>query len=462
MKSTSLSGPYSFSTEPWFQEALTKTSPVLIPTYKLPVSDNSKSASLVFSVAKGLRSFGSDKAVGVVLVNSSIDTLNKITDKMLVYDNQRILIVDNNDYVIYDSNNAYTTDYLSNIDSLKPLVGISEPKNIKLDSTNYSITILKSKTVNWKIINCIPLSSLNKNIIKVETRNFTLAFIVIIIIFLITLLITNQFITPIKKLSLLMNIVKQGNFSIKAKVKSTDEVGQLVSTFNDMTTKIEELIEETYVDKLNQKELELRMLQNQINPHFIYNTLESIRMMCEINDDIEASEMTMALGKIMRYGLSNKLKYVTVAQEIDNIKTYVKLQEYRFDNFEELIFDIDPSLYDNEIVKLIFQPIVENAVYHGLSTLETGGIIIISGYKDTENCDIIFTIKDNGIGMDKDTLSLLNDYINERNESFNSIGLRNVNMRIKLSYGEKYGITIYSDINEGTTVKIIVPEIKSV
>lgn len=167
-----------------------------------------------------------------------------------------------------------------------------------------------------------------------------------------------------------MKITKKGDFNIKVKVDSKDEIGQLSKTFNIMTERIKSLINEVYVDKINKKGLELQMFQNQINPHFIYNTLESIHMMAEINNDKDTAVIASSLGSIIRYGLSRKNNLVTVKDEIKNIETYILLQKIRVENIESFIVEVDKSLYKHKVIKLILQPIIENTIYHGMDDIE--------------------------------------------------------------------------------------------
>ena len=252
-----------------------------------------------------------------------------------------------------------------------------------------------------------------------------------------------------------MKLVEKGDFDVKIDFTNRDEIGQLAKTFNNMTKRINKLINEVYVDKVKTKELELQMLQYQINPHFLYNTLESIQMMSIINDDEETSKMVYALGKILRYGISKKHEIVTIKEELSNLNDYIMLQKVRFEDIYEININVDSSLNEIKMIKLILQPIVENAIYHGLQNRTSGGVINVLGY--IKNSKVIFEISDNGIGMDANLTTRLNEYINDLNDSFNSIGLKNINKRIKLRYGDLYGIYITSEYGNGSIVTVIFP-----
>jgi two-component system sensor histidine kinase YesM len=197
------------------------------------------------------------------------------------------------------------------------------------------------------------------------------------------------------------------------------------------------------------------MLQSQINPHFIYNTLESISMMATINDDDTTSDMASALGSILRYGISNYNAEVLVKDEIDNLEQYILLQDIRFNSMYTISIKMDSDIQSLRIIKLILQPIVENAIYHGMKNVRSNGKIEVIGNNEREILN--FYVVDNGKGMDTKQTKLLNEYINDQNNCFKSIGLRNVNKRIKLRYGNDYGLFISSNPESGTKVHIKVP-----
>jgi two-component system, sensor histidine kinase YesM len=178
-------------------------------------------------------------------------------------------------------------------------------------------------------------------------------------------------------------------------------------------------------------------------------------MMAQINRDRETSNMAFVLGKIMRYSISRSKIKVKLSEEISHINDYVSLQRTRFKDIFRIEINIDKSLYDCIIIKMILQPAIENAIYHGLSDTPSNGFIKISGYRENE--DIIFEVADNGKGILPYKVRKLNGYINDLNNSFTSVGLKNVNKRIKLYYGSKYGLNVYSEYGKGTTVKITVP-----
>lgn len=462
LRSSSLYAPFDPSKKIWYSKTIKNFgSPVIIPTYILSnVSEVKGNKSYIYGVSRAIIDIDNSKMVGIVLVNGNIETLQNILKKSIIYKNQRIILTNSKGYIICDTKSSEITKSLTK-NQYNNLISSSKnnSNHSKLNGVDCLITSSSSTLSDWKIINIIPVNELNRNINLMKCRTYFITFTFISIALILIAIIAKQIVNPIKKLSSAMKVVENGHFDVKINVTTKDEIGNLSKSFNSMTQKIKNLIKEVYTNKLAQKDLELKMLQNQINPHFIYNTIESIHMMAEINDDNETAKMAINLGKILRYGLSNSNKKVTVLDEINNLKSYIMLQEMRYDNIEKIDIDIEPILFSAEIMKLTFQPIVENSLYHGLNSCESGGIIKVIGRKFQNNME--FEIADNGIGMNIDQLDSLNGYINNLNNDFTSIGLKNVNQRIKLHYGNNYGIKISSNPNVGTTVKISLPFKKS-
>lgn len=210
------------------------------------------------------------------------------------------------------------------------------------------------------------------------------------------------------------------------------------------------------------KQAELTALQSQINPHFLCNTLESIRGQALLDGNKEIAKMMEALASYFRYSISRRGNFVTLREELNNIKNYMMIQRYRFNNrfsLEIIVEEEDEKAYDYLIPRLILQPVVENAIYHGLEELSEGGKVVIE-VTLTENI-LILTVSDNGKGMDPRTLSELNARIHSANmemgKNGTGIALPNIHKRIQLLFGEEYGVNVYSTLNQGTDVEIVLP-----
>lgn len=274
-------------------------------------------------------------------------------------------------------------------------------------------------------------------------------------IIIITRLLVSSIQAPISTLKQACDAMKQENFSIEIKDSAHDEMHDLIHSFNTMSEKIHYLIQEVYRKDTLQAQTELQMLRSQINPHFMYNTLETIRAAALSQHNPQLARMVSLLGKTLRYGVSTPSEPVTLSQEINNLYDYIELQNIHFEG--RLIFNIniEEQLKDCIIIKLLLQPLVENAIYHGVGVTDQQGVIDIFGF--TDGSTLTFKVADNGIGIDENELELLNDYINHKNECYKSIGLRNVNRRIKLYYGDSYGLHLDSVLGRGTVITIEIP-----
>lgn len=457
MLRASLYKEYNPKDEKWFRKTLeSHGDPVAVSTFILPnISYNSDKPIYTFSMARAIINIDAYKVTGIIMVNNDIRFLESLCQKMLIVPNQRVLIIDREGAIVYDTIKENITQKFDGTLFQMTAQSNDETKRIKINQTDFIVSYNTSEYVGWKVVNIIPVNELNKNINQLRNSTALITFLLILLASLFVFIFSRQIVKPLKKLILLMKIVEKGDFDVKIKVEGNDEIGQVASTFNNMTGRIEKLINEDYINKIKQKDLELQMLQNQINPHFLYNTLESVRMIAEMNRDRKISSMVKSLGNFLRYSISRKQPLVKIKEEIEHLEDYIMLQKVRYENIYEIIVNIDQSLYENVIIKLILQPIVENAIYHGIENKGTGGKIDIYGYREGSN--IIFEVIDNGKGMDSNKVGMLNDYINGLNASFTSIGLINVNRRIKLHYGDIYGLEISSTPNIGTKVKVTVP-----
>jgi two-component system sensor histidine kinase YesM len=227
----------------------------------------------------------------------------------------------------------------------------------------------------------------------------------------------------------------------------------LGSHFNRMIIRVKDLLQEVSLTEKRKQKADMRALQNQINPHFIYNTLESIRMLAESNDDPRVAKLTYLLGLQMRYSIVRSEEAVTIRQELDHVRNYYQLLQIRFPDKFNLNIDVPEKFLQLPVIKLVFQPIVENAVFHGLDQKAGLGTLSITAWSEHGNA--VFCVEDDGIGMDEATLRSLNNNLQNGTESERfGIGLRNVNERIRLHYGSSFGLLVESVLGVGTRVTL--------
>ncbi len=265
---------------------------------------------------------------------------------------------------------------------------------------------------------------------------------------------------PILDLSMAARKIGQGNVGIEVEVKSQDEIGELAATINHMSKRLKELIAKIKDDQEKQRLLELKAMQYQINPHFLYNTLDSINMFARKNNDLKSSELVMALTNFFRIGLSQGREFIKIKDEVQYALYYIRIQNIRFPDQIEWEINMHEELENLYVMKFILQPLVENSINHGIRNDGGKGRIIINVFKEKE--DIVFEIIDNGIGIMPDRLERIKQAVEEEECEEKDLlkggfGMRNVHQRLKLCYGAKSGLQIESWWEEGTKITIHIP-----
>lgn len=264
-----------------------------------------------------------------------------------------------------------------------------------------------------------------------------------IITFIISYVASKRLTDPILQLKASMKQFEKGDFDAKANITVNNEVAELGESFNVMTERIKNLVAQELLIEEQKRISELQALQAQIRPHFLYNTLESIIWMSEIGENEKVIEMTSALSKLFRATTSNANELVTLKTEIDYVTNYMKIQKMRYQDKLNFRLDVDESLLQTKVIKLIIQPMVENAIYHGIKQLKGQGLIIVSAHAEEQK--LYIAISDNGVGFDKGILDGTPDFAS-KDES--GIGINNVKDRIKLFFGSEYGINIKSIVQD--------------
>lgn len=242
----------------------------------------------------------------------------------------------------------------------------------------------------------------------------------------------------------------------------TDEIGTLYNEYNAMVESLNTAVKQDYQDKLIILDAQMKSLEARINSHFLFNTLEAINSIAELEDNETIASMSLALGNMFRYTLKTQSEIVTVQDELSHVQDYVSIQQIRFDERFKLELDIPQEYYSFKVLKLILQPLVENALYHGLNYCTTGDTILIR--IRSEQNSLLIDVHDNGQGMDQDTLDRLQNSLNQEasftelgHRNKQSIGLKNIHSRIELYYGHGYGLTISSQPDEWTNIRIKLP-----
>jgi two-component system sensor histidine kinase YesM len=395
--------------------------------------------------------------IGLIAVDANISLIEDQVIELDKVTRGKSVIIDNEANVIYDSDKKLLSTNIADDSRVKKAVGDSGSFYDELNGEAYLNIYNTSSKTKWKVLVSIPTKELRKDTNIIRNVTWAATFITIAVALLISILLTFALTRPLRTMMRLMRRVQEGNLNVHFQVKRKDEIGQLGNQFNRMVLRINELIHDIYLMESKKKEAELNALQNQINPHFMYNTLESIRMMAELNDDERIADMISLLGQLLRYSISDLNTLVTVRQEIEHVQTYIEILNYRYPNRFELQIDLSDAMMDYPLIKLILQPIVENAIYHGLDEVTPMKIEILGQFEQNQ---LLLRIRDDGIGMEKSVMEKLNRTLHlgeGQMKDKGGIGLKNVNQRLKLQYGEASGLTVHSVMDEGTEVVLHLP-----
>lgn len=404
-----------------------------------------------FILVRKIRDFNSLEILGTVIIRINSTELVNWLSSMTPQYKANLLIVDDNKNIIYKSSKIKT----DKID--KVIENVKSNKILTIDNDKFLLNKAVSEYTNWSYVYLMSYDNIFKNITFLRS----IMIICFIIIFSFVVFIGHKFsdsiTNPIIILSEKMKSVQKGYFEIKdinmIPEEKCDEVGHLNNDFILMINKINELINESYLKQILVKETQLKALQAQINPHFLYNTLESINWLAIANNQNDISLMVISLGNLLRSSISNKESIITLEEELKLLNDYINIQKIRFDKRLEFHCDVDEYVQKFYILKLTLQPIVENSIKYGLETLTGVCKITITSERREEYFQII--IKDNGQGIPKATIDAIKQKTNISKGT--GIGLANIDDRIKLFYGNDFGLEIESMENEGTIVKVTIP-----
>ena len=397
--------------------------------------------------------------IGFLRIDFRKSIIQDIIDKINPLDDVFSFVINSDNKIIASSRDLKDLYDNSSIDLelIKSAAQFSNQLTTFDDGKFYLQSAAIDKT-DWYMVNVLPKSSILSTI-KTQ-RNYL--FIIVILTIIMAIILAAYLVKVINKRLFQvidgMRQVPNGQLSNYIENDSSDEVGELIDNYNYMISKMSILVDEQYKLGKEVKNAELKALQSQINPHFLYNTLDMINWMAHKNMNKEISIAVKNLAKFYKLSLNKGKDIVTIKDEVEHSKLYVNLQNMRYDNRITLITRLDESLMDCSIPKITFQPIIENSINHGiLGRGMENGSILISGYISQNN--LIIQISDDGIGIEKEVLPLILKENNLQTKG-SGYGLKNINQRIKLLYGESYGLSFTSNYGFGTTVEITLPVIR--
>lgn len=397
--------------------------------------------------------------LGVILIDLNFSLIEDMVSRISIGDQGYLFIIDDSGNLIYHPKLELIYSGIKT-EPIEDLMTSNTTTIEKLDeeqAVNFVIT--NSEYTGWKVIGKIYNQDLNSYSDVLREFFIMIILVTLIISLVLAVMIAGNILRPVKFLLRGMSAFQAGDLNVQVAVESQNELGILTNTFNTMTRRIKMLIDTNKeVERLKRKS-DLEALQAQINPHFLYNTLDSIVWMGEAGKSEEVVKMTSALSKLFRISISKGQEYITVKQELEHVESYLTIQKMRYGDKLDYTIKAEENLLSLRIIKIMIQPIVENAIYHGLKKMPGKGNISIYVYKDSLAGEdhLCIDVTDDGIGMEGATIEQLlsGQILSEKKNG--GVGVYNVDQRIKLYYGEEFGIQIHSEMFEGTCVTIRLP-----
>ena len=441
-------------TQAWYKNAITSNRSVLTSSHVQHVIRGER--PWVITVSRGVRNFtGSGNREGVVFIDLNYSAISELCDQNSIGSKGYVFLLDQDGNVVYhpQQQQLYNELQTENIDLV-----MNTDKETLMDGSGDNAriyTISRSEKTGWTVVGCTNVAELLKDSKKARSIYVLVAAILVVVALVLSNFIARNITRPLQQLRDSMARVQEGDFgAAEVEVTSRNEVGSLTRSFNVMTSRIQELMKQNIYEQQQKRKSELKALQSQINPHFLYNTLASIIWMAEGKKNEEVVVMTASLARLLRQSISNEEEQVPIGQEVEYARSYLTIQKMRYKDKLEFQIQVDAQIMGVPIIKLVLQPLIENAIYHGLKYKEGKGLLIVRGYREGENA--VLQIRDNGAGMDEQTLSHIFEK-HKVNYRSNGVGVYNVQKRLQLYYGMDYGITYSSKQGDGTTASIVIP-----
>jgi len=439
--------------EAWFQEFLESDDKVRIVDTHVDQQIRNKDNYAV-SHARKVFDMANGQLLGVMVASIDINFIDQFTSRLQESLRSNFTIVDSDQRIIYHANSALIGQPFQDIMPIGQGQGITEA-----GGKDYLVVRSPFEQLPWTTYLYMPLEEISSEGAILQQNLWLLAGLVLVFATFTSIFLSNVLTRPIKKLMRNMTRVERGQFDHLSVIDSHDEIGQLSHRFNQMTIELKQLVQRIQQEEEEKALAEIRALQSQINPHFLYNTLGSVKWIASMQKADKIVEMTEALISMLRYTARHERALATLRDELDNIRNYIIIQNVRYYNRIQLHIEVDDSLLANKMPKLILQPIVENAIFHGLAELEEEGFITVRAYKN--EAGMIIEVQDSGAGLDESTIDWLRHELEQVEITKQSgIGLPNVQRRIKLHYGSPYGIQFHSTPGAGATFVIALPEIR--
>ena len=452
-----------YSTAAWYRDALAADGRTVASTAYVQNLVPERYSWVVSLSTKVTEESEGGASEGVLLVDLKFNRIKELCESLVIGRKGYDFIIDaRGDYVFHPSQQlVYSEIKQEPVEEIRSILGEEKPL-LRKDGKNYIAA--ESASTGWYVVSVSFDSDLVIGWPYVQMMNALVGLVLFVIVGLVTNFISKGITKPLRQLQSVMRSVETGEFRTAGKLDATDEIRELAKEYDLMVGRIGELMDENTREQELKRKSDLKALQAQINPHFLYNTLDSIIWMGEMHKNEEVVKMTSALSRLFRISISKGREIISLRDELEHVRSYLTIQEMRYKNKFRYLIDIPEDLLDLSVLKITLQPLVENAIYHGIRSVDYEGLIEIAGRREGD-C-LILTVEDNGEGMDVDQLAKLLDGFDGDDadpdpRKRQGTGVRNVHERIRLYFGREYGLDYDSGAGHGTVISIRLPAERS-
>lgn len=417
----------------------------------------------VMTLARRIYSSQTLEPVGVLLVDVNYRRIKDIADKVNVTRNGYFFILDSEGHYVYHPDEKKLGKSLEKLD-FSLFTQSKEGTSMRVNKGEDFLTFSYSANLGWRFFTSIPYVELSRPAGRIGENMLLTTLLTLAAAYILGVFFAASLIRPIRRLQHFMRRVEVGDFTARVLVETGDELGQLSKGFNKMVEKLASLMEEVYFSKLREtegalrrKEMELKVLQSQINPHFLYNSLETIRGMALDKEAEDIATMSAALGQLLRYNLRSQAPVVPLRDEIRVCQVYLQIQQFRFEGQFTYEFHLPDWAWELSMIKFSLQPLIENCFTHGMGSGDPLMIVITACQRDEQS--FVIEVCDNGPGIEQSTLDRIRADLQQKDITAGgpSIGLVNVHRRISRMYGDDYGLSVKNAPGKGTVVALRMP-----
>ena len=410
----------------------------------------------VFSLSAAIME--ENKILGIVLIDMSYKNLTDMCNDIQLGEKGYVYIVGQGQEMIYHPKQQLIYSGILQED-LARVMQQEEGSFTEVLEDKRLVTVHSLKEVGWRVVGVSYIGELLVSKKEIIIPLIILTLLALVVAFLISKRIASQTAKPIRELTEHMQEIELGKLGVEIDTQSdTEEIQCLTASFKEMVYKIEGLIEQVEDNQKKLRKSELKVLQSQINPHFLYNSLDTIIWLGEREECEKVVQMTAALARYFRLSLSKGKEVITIYEEVEHVKHYLQIQKIRYASKLAYTIEVSPDIFDEMIVKIVLQPLVENALYHGIKDLEEGGYIRVLGFREGNN--IILEVYDNGKGMSREQIKNILKAPSSTSITKGGVAIKNVHERIQVYFGQDYGLSYESEYGNWTKVRITIPAIE--